>query len=32
MPEVNVALGGQIAWRQHDRGHTDAPNMKWFIQ
>ncbi len=25
-------LDGQLAWRQHDGGHTDAPNMKWFIQ
>jgi hypothetical protein len=24
--------GGQLAWRQHDGGHTDAPNMKYFIQ
>jgi hypothetical protein len=33
MPAVNVAmLDGQLAWRQHDGGHTDAPNMKWFIQ
>ena len=32
MPAVNVGLlGGQLAWRQHDGGHTDAPNMKWFI-
>ena len=33
MPPVNEAhLDGQLAWRQHDGGHTDAPNMKWFIQ
>ncbi len=33
MPDVNVGLlDGQLAWRQHDGGHTDAPNMKWFIQ
>ena len=33
MPPVNEGLlGGQLAWRQHDGGHTDAPNMKWFIQ
>jgi hypothetical protein len=32
MPGVNVALvDGQLAWRQHDGGHTDAPNMKYFI-
>ena len=33
MPPVNEGhLHGQLAWRQHDGGHTDAPNMKWFIQ
>jgi hypothetical protein len=33
MPEVNVGLlGGQLAWRQHDGGHTDAPNWKYFLQ
>jgi len=33
MPPINEAhLDGQLAWRQHDGGHTDAPNMKWFIQ
>jgi hypothetical protein len=33
MPLVNDGLlDGQLAWRQHDGGHTDAPNMKWFIQ
>lgn len=33
MPAVNVGLlDGQLAWRQHDGGHTDAPNMKYFIQ
>jgi lysophospholipase L1-like esterase len=32
MPPVNVAmLDGQLAWRQHDGGHTDAPNWKYFI-
>ncbi len=32
MPPVNEAhLDGQLAWRQHDGGHTDAPNMKWFL-
>ena len=29
---VNVGLlDGQLAWRQHDGGHTDAPNWKYFI-
>lgn len=33
MPPVNVGLlDGQLAWRQHDGGHTDAPNMKYFIR
>jgi hypothetical protein len=33
MPPVNEGhLDGQLAWRQHDGGHTDASNMKWFIQ
>ena len=33
MPPVNHGLlDGQLVWRQHDGGHTDAPNMKWFIQ
>jgi (4-O-methyl)-D-glucuronate---lignin esterase len=32
MPPVNKGLlGGELAWRQHDGGHTDAPNMKYFI-
>jgi len=32
MPPVNDGLlGGRIAWRQHDGGHTEAPNMKYFI-
>ena len=32
MPAVNVSmLDGQIAWRQHDGGHTDGPNWKYFI-
>jgi lysophospholipase L1-like esterase len=32
MPAVNVSLlDGQLAWRQHDGGHTDAPNWKYFL-
>jgi hypothetical protein len=32
MPPVNVGLlDGQLAWRQDDGGHTDAPNVKYFI-
>lgn len=33
MPDVNVGLlDGQLAWRQHDGGHTDEPNVEHFIQ
>jgi hypothetical protein len=33
MPAVNVdILDGELAWRQHDGGHTDAPNIKHFIK
>lgn len=32
MPPVNTGLlEGHLAWRQHDGGHTDAPNWKYFI-
>jgi hypothetical protein len=32
MPPVNKGLlDGQLAWRQHDGGHTDAPNYEYFI-
>jgi len=32
MPPVNHGLlHGHLAWRQHDGGHTDAPNMRYFI-
>jgi hypothetical protein len=32
MPAVNLGLlDGQLAWRQHDGGHTDGPNWKYFI-
>jgi len=32
MPPVNKGLlDGRLAWRQHDAGHTDAPNWKYFI-
>jgi lysophospholipase L1-like esterase len=32
MPPVNTGLlDGQLAWRQHDAGHTDSPNWKYFI-
>jgi hypothetical protein len=33
MPPMNTSLlDGQLAWRQHDGGHTDAPNVKYFLQ
>jgi lysophospholipase L1-like esterase len=33
MPAVNVGLlDGQLAWRQHDGGHTDGPNWTYFIR
>jgi hypothetical protein len=32
MPPVNEGLlDTELAWRQHDGGHTDAPNMKYFL-
>jgi lysophospholipase L1-like esterase len=32
MPPHNTSLlEGQLAWRQHDGGHTDGPNWKHFI-
>jgi hypothetical protein len=32
MPPVNSGLlDGQLAWRQHDGGHTDGPNWRYFI-
>jgi sialate O-acetylesterase len=32
MPPVNTGLlGGELVWRQHDGGHTDAPNFQYFI-
>jgi hypothetical protein len=33
MPAVNVdMLDGELAWRQHDGGHTDEPNVEHFIK
>lgn len=32
MPPINHGLlHGQLAWRQHDDGHTDGPNWKYFL-
>ncbi|QJD79259.1 glucuronyl esterase domain-containing protein [Spirosoma rhododendri] len=30
-PVLTGLLDGQLAWRQHDGGHTDAPNFQYFI-
>jgi hypothetical protein len=30
-PVLTGLLDGELAWRQHDGGHTDAPNFKFFI-
>jgi hypothetical protein len=30
-PMLTDMLNGSLAWRQHDGGHTDAPNFKYFI-
>ena len=33
MPPINTGLlDGQLAWRQHDGGHTDTPNMVYFVK
>ncbi len=32
MPPIGDGLlDGQLAWRQHEAGHTDVPNVKYFI-
>jgi hypothetical protein len=30
MPKVNTLVGGELAWRQHDGGHTNTPNFPTF--
>jgi len=30
-PVLTGMLDGELAWRQHDGGHTDAPNFQFFI-
>jgi hypothetical protein len=30
-PVLTGLLDGQLAWRQHDGGHTDGPNYEYFI-
>ena len=33
MPPVNTSrLDGELGWRQHDGGHEDRSNMKYFIE
>ena len=33
LPPVNDGLlDGKLAWRQHDGGHTDTPNLPHFIE
>ena len=33
VPPVKEGLqDGQLAWRQHDNGNTDLPNVKYFIK
>ncbi len=31
LPPVNTLLGGELAWRQHDGGHTNVPNFPAFF-
>jgi hypothetical protein len=32
MPAVNKLIGGELAWRQHDGGHTNVPNFPTFYE
>jgi hypothetical protein len=32
MPKVNTLIGGELAWRQHDGGHTNIPNFPAFYE
>jgi hypothetical protein len=32
MPAVNELIGGELAWRQHDGGHTNIPNFPAFYE
>jgi hypothetical protein len=32
MPAVNTLIGGELAWRQHDRGHDNTPNFPAFFE
>lgn len=32
MPPVNTLIGGELAWRQHNGGHTNLPNFPAFFE
>jgi hypothetical protein len=32
MPPVKTLLGGELAWRQHEGGHTNTPNFPTFYE
>jgi hypothetical protein len=32
MPEVGQLVGGELAWRQHEGGHTSVPNFPAFFE
>jgi hypothetical protein len=32
MPAVQQLVGGDLAWRQHEGGHTQAPNFPTFFE
>jgi hypothetical protein len=32
MPAVSTLIGGELAWRQHDGGHTNVPNFPAFYE
>jgi hypothetical protein len=32
MPAVNTLIGGELAWRQHDGGHTNVPSFPAFYE
>ena len=32
MPPVKTLIGGELAWRQHEGGHTNVPNFPAFFE
>jgi hypothetical protein len=32
LPAVNTLIGGELAWRQHNGGHTNVPNFPAFFE